>query len=224
MLTITGMGGSPTVTHSVTANLVVQDFALGLSPASQTVAAGSPTTFTVTESPLGGFAASVNLTVSGLPQGVTASFNPNPPTPSSTMTLTPGSSVAAGSYPFTVTGTGGGLVRTVPGTLVVTKSAGPTLTVSPTSSQRGTNVTVTWSGVTSPSSMDWIGIFNPGASNSSYLQYEYDSSCAAGRISTAKSAGSCAFRLPNKAGTYEFRLMANNGFTSIVTGVIVTAT
>jgi hypothetical protein len=116
-------------------------------------------------------------------------------------------------------------VHTATATLVVQAApAGATLSVSPTSARHGTNVTVTWSGVVNPSASDWIGIFRAGSSGQSYLSYEYDSTCQSGRISSARSSGSCNFKLPNQAGSYEFRLMSNNGFTPIVTGVLVTAT
>jgi hypothetical protein len=189
------------------------------------VTAGGETAYTVTVAGNNGFAGAVSLAASGLPDGATAGFNPTAPTASSTLTITTTASVAAGTYPFTITGASGSLAHSVAATLVVQAApTGPTLGVSPTSSRRGTNVTVTWSGVTSPTSSDWIGIFPPGAANSSYLSYEYDSTCRSGHISTARSSGSCSFRLPNQAGTYELRLMANNGFTPIVTGVLVTAT
>jgi hypothetical protein len=224
--TIAATSGS--LAHSVAATLVVNappDFALDVSPASQTVTGGGQTTYTVTVTGSNGFAAAVSLTTSGLPDGATAALNPAAPTTSSTLTITTTTSVAAGTYPFSVTGTSGSLVHSAAATLVVqTAPAGPTLIVSPTSARHGTNVTVTWSGVASPTSSDWIGIFRPGAAASSYLSYEYDSTCRSGRIGSATSSGSCSFKLPNLAGTYEFRLMANNSFTPIVSGVLVTAT
>jgi uncharacterized membrane protein len=224
--TITGTSGS--LAHSVAATLVIQappDFSLGITPASQTVTAGGETTYTVTVTGSDGFAGDVGLAASGLPSGATVVFDPVAPTPSSTLTITTTTSVTPGTYPFTVTGTSGSLAHSATATLVVQAApAGPTLSVSPTSLRRGSNVTVTWSGVASPSSSDWIGIFRPGSASQSYLSYEYDSTCLSGWISSPRGSGSCSFRLPNQAGTYEFRLMANNGFASIVTGVLVTAT
>jgi hypothetical protein len=217
--TITGTSGS--LVHSVAATLVVQappDFSLGISPGSQTVTPGGQAAYTVTVTPSNGFNGSVSFGTSGLPAGAAPTFSGS--------TLTVGTSgVTPGTYPFTVTGTSGSLVHTATATLVVQAvPAGPTLSVSPTSARHGTNVTVTWSGVASPSSTDWIGIFRAGSSNMSYLSYEYDSTCHAGQISSPRSSGSCSFKLPTQNGSYEFRLMANNGFTPIVTGVLVTVT
>ena len=54
-------------------------FTLFTSPSSETVSAGNCVDSTVNVGALvGGFASSVNLSVSGLPQGVTATFSPNP--------------------------------------------------------------------------------------------------------------------------------------------------
>ena len=222
-LSITGSSvTTPSLTHTISVTLVVQDFLLSITPSTQSVAAGTAATYTVAVTAANGFSGSVTLSQSGLPAAGNATFSPNPPTTSSTLTVGT-SSLTPGTYPFTVTGTSNGVTRAVAGTLAV-NGAGPTLSVSPTSAPRGTNVTVTWSGVANPTTTDWIGIFTPGAPNGSYLQYEYDSSCLAGWIGTAKSSGSCSFRLPRAAGQYELRLMANNGFTPIVTGVLVTAT
>jgi uncharacterized membrane protein len=47
------------------------------------------------------------LTVAGLPTGVTAAFSAASTTTTSTLTLTPGASAVAGTYPITVTGVSG---------------------------------------------------------------------------------------------------------------------
>src|SRR6266436_4162743 len=60
-----GCGGVPT-----------PDYSLSASPASQTVAPGASTSYTVTVTPSGGFSGTVTFSVSGLPAGAGASFNP----------------------------------------------------------------------------------------------------------------------------------------------------
>ena len=55
----------------------------------------------------GGFTGSVNLSISGLPSGVTASFNPSPANGISLLTLTVGSNAIRGSYLLTISGTSG---------------------------------------------------------------------------------------------------------------------
>ena len=122
-ITITGTSG--TLTHSATVTLVVNapataDFTLSASPASHTIRRGSTTTYTVTITRSGGFADSVNLSVSGLPAGAAGSFAPNPATgTSSTLTVTTARSTAVGTYPVTITGTAGALTRTTSVTLVI---------------------------------------------------------------------------------------------------------
>ncbi len=52
------------------------DFSLSASPATQTVVQGNGTSYTVTVSPSNGFTGSVGFSVSGLPSGANATFNP----------------------------------------------------------------------------------------------------------------------------------------------------
>ena len=83
-ITITAVSG--TLTHTTTVAFVVDtpvDFTLNASPSNQTMLQGGATSYSVTISPMGGFTGQVSLSVSGLPQGVTAAFNPPLITPSS---------------------------------------------------------------------------------------------------------------------------------------------
>ncbi|HXF10901.1 MAG TPA: hypothetical protein VN625_08960, partial [Desulfuromonadaceae bacterium] len=76
-LTIIGASGS--VSHSDVVNLAVTpaaDFSVSATPSSQTVVVGSSTTYTVNVGSINGFNSAVNLAVSGLPAGATATFNP----------------------------------------------------------------------------------------------------------------------------------------------------
>jgi hypothetical protein len=94
------------------------DFSLAASPASQTVGRGASADYTVSVSRTGGFADSVTLSVGGLPAGTSASFAPNP-ADSSTLTVTTSSTTPAGTYPLTITGTGGATTHSTSATLVV---------------------------------------------------------------------------------------------------------
>ena len=121
-LTITGTSG--TLVHTTTAALVVQrsstaDFSLAVTPTSQTVDVGNPTTYSVTITPSGGFAATVSLSTSGLPSGATPSFSPNPTGASSTLTIGTSVLTPVGSYTFMITGVSGSVSHTVSATLVV---------------------------------------------------------------------------------------------------------
>ena len=122
-LTITGTSGS--LIHTTTVTLVVAsataDFSISATPASQTIPRRSSTTYTVTVAPSGGFNGTVTFSVSGLPGGASASFNPTSvnTSGSSTMTVTVGAT--RGTFPLTITGTSGSLQRTTSVTLIVTK-------------------------------------------------------------------------------------------------------
>jgi len=104
------------------------------SPDSLTVNAGSSGTATVAVRVFDGFSSAISLSASGLPSGVTASFNPSsfaaPGSGSSTLTLTVGSSATAGTYSFTITGSGGGVTSTGGASLTITSSGAPGFSLS----------------------------------------------------------------------------------------------
>jgi len=107
-ITVTGTGGVTT-----TFNLVVsaQAFDYSLSNSGNiTTTQGASGSNTVTRTLVSGTAQPVTLSASGLPAGATASFTNNPCSPTCTSTLTIATSYPAtpvGSYPITITGTGG---------------------------------------------------------------------------------------------------------------------
>lgn len=111
------------------------DFALSVSPSSQTVTAGGPASYSVTLTRTGGFTGAVSLSVAGLPSGATAAFSPSSPVSGSSTALTVATtaSVAAGSYPLALTGVNGSLSHTASLTLVVQSAATFSLNVSPSS-------------------------------------------------------------------------------------------
>ena len=114
------------------------DFSLSASPSSLTVAQGSSGKSMITITPANGFNSSVNMSASGLPTGVTASFSPNPGTGSSTLTFAASSTAATGTVTVTVTGTSGSLTHATNISLTVNGTAPPpqpsfTLSASPSS-------------------------------------------------------------------------------------------
>ena len=119
-ITITGISGS--LIHSTAVILVVQDFSLSATPASQTVAAGTGTSYTVSTTAINGFTGSVSLSISGFPSGTTATFNPTSITgaDSSTLTVTTSTSTPGGTYTLTITGTSGSVSHSTTVTLIVT--------------------------------------------------------------------------------------------------------
>src|SRR5262245_12257720 len=149
-LTVTGTSG--TLTHTTTVTLVVAgppDFSLSASPASVTVPQGSNGSTTITVAKVNGFNGSVSLSVSGLPTGVTAVFNPQSTTTTSTLTFTVDPTAAQASTNLTVTGTSGALTHTTGVTLVVVPpadfsiSALPTTVTAAQGTSNPTTITVT---------------------------------------------------------------------------------
>jgi hypothetical protein len=120
-LTLTGTSGS--LTHSTSVALTVAprpDFAVTVSPASQSVRRGGSVTYSVTVTPLGGFTGSVTLTMSSAPTGLKGTFSPAALTSGSSR-LSVAGGTKLGTFTVTVTGTSGGLTHTAPVVLVVTK-------------------------------------------------------------------------------------------------------
>jgi uncharacterized membrane protein len=119
--------------YSLSAAPSKPDFALAVSPSSQTVTAGSSATYSVTITRSGGFTGAVALSVTGLPSGASASFNPASPVSASSTVLTVATTgaVAAGSYALTLTGVNGSLMHTAALTLIVQSAATFSLNVSP---------------------------------------------------------------------------------------------
>jgi len=102
-------------------------FTVSASPSSQTVTIPpqQQPTYTVTVTSMGGFNSPVTLSVSGLPSGVTASFDPSSVTPpsggsvTSTLTITVPETTSSGTYPLTISGTSGANTATTTATLIV---------------------------------------------------------------------------------------------------------
>jgi hypothetical protein len=106
-------------------------FQLSASPSSLTIDPGTSATTTITVHDVGGFRGGVNLSVSGLPDGVTASFGTNPATGSSVLTLTVSGTIIRGSYLLAITGASGTRTATCPIALEVNA---PGFSIAPMSS------------------------------------------------------------------------------------------
>ena len=126
-LTITGTGtDAGATTHSTTVTLVVPppDFSITASPPTQSVhRGGAPAVYTVTLTSLYEYNSLVNLTVSGLPAGATATFSPSSVTPTaggatSTLKVTTTRSTQKKTYTLTITGTGTDKAKTTHTTTV----------------------------------------------------------------------------------------------------------
>ncbi len=111
-LTITGTSGKLVSTTTVTVAVHGPTFALSAAPSVLGLNQGASATSTVTVTPEYGFTGSVNLSISGLPSGVTASFSPTSTTGPSTLTLTASSTATGGTSTLTITGTSGNITQT----------------------------------------------------------------------------------------------------------------
>jgi hypothetical protein len=88
----------------------------------------------------------------------------------------------------------------------------PTVSESPISLTAGDNITVSWSGISSPTGTDWVGVFTqPSDPASSYLNYVYTGGTANG------SAPLLVPSYSTPGQNYEVRLYANNSFSLLAT-------
>ncbi len=125
------------------------------------------------------------------------------------------SNLTAGAYELRLFSNGG--FTRLAGIALSVGAAGPSLSVSPTSSPPGGTVTATCSRIVSPTAGDWIGLYAQGAADTAFVDWMYVScSKTAG---ASRASGSCALVLPTNPAqaTYELRLFANNAFTRLAT-------
>lgn len=115
-------------------------FTLSATPNSVSVIPGSNNSATIGITPQNGFSGSVSLSASGLPAGVTASFNPASATSMSVVTFTASASAVPGTVTVTIKGASGNLTGSTTISLTVTATPNFTLAASPASLsiQRGT--------------------------------------------------------------------------------------
>lgn len=116
-LTVTATGGGLTKTAALNLSVVNPSFALTPSGPQPTLFVGGIAYVPLTVTPSGGFNSPVNLTVTGLPTGMTASFSPaalsGTTTYASTMTFAAAQTLKPGLFSVTVTAVGGSLTKTL---------------------------------------------------------------------------------------------------------------
>ena len=131
-VTITGTSGSLHNTAAVTLTVAAATrYTISASPASVSITQGASGSSTITVTPLSGFTASVTLSVSGLPSGVTAAFSPASTTSTahtSTLSFKAAANATPGSSTVTVTGTSGTMSSKA--TIMLTIAAPPSFTLS----------------------------------------------------------------------------------------------
>jgi len=118
-ITVSATGGG--ITHTATVALTVTAptagaFTISVSPTSGSLRQGQSGTATITTAVSGGFDSAVALSATGEPTGVTITFTPAsiaaPGSGTSSMLLTVSRTAKTGTYPITITGTGGGITHT----------------------------------------------------------------------------------------------------------------
>src|SRR5215813_8206249 len=124
--TVTVIGTSGSLTHQAQVTLVVNPaatFTFSAAPAGLGVTQGAQVGSTITVTPLNGFSGAVSLSASGLPGGVSASFNPASTSSTSALTLTASTSAAIGTFTVTIQGVSGSVSSST--TLSLTVSGAP---------------------------------------------------------------------------------------------------
>lgn len=124
-------------------------FDVTVAPSSLTVARGQTASATVTVSSPNGDP--TNFSLSGLPAGVTASFTPNPVTPTpggtatATLNLSASATAATGVFPLTITATAGALTDSVPLSLSIPDPDPPSAPTGLIASAGAGIVSLSWS-------------------------------------------------------------------------------
>jgi RHS repeat-associated protein len=200
LISLTGTGAGTGFTQSVL-------------PASLNVTQGSNGMSTITVADVGGFTGSVNLTASGLPSGVTASFNPASTTSTSTLTLAATSSATTGPATVTVTGTAGSLTQTSKiNVTVVTSGSTPTITgFSPGSGPAGTLVTLSGTNFT-----------GSGGSSTPVVTLAHQGGGSLAAPVSSFTAASISFVIPSGAATGDIMVQVGTQSATSTTALSVT--
>ena len=227
-ITVTGNGGGIQQNTTVTLTVLpVPIFMISASPASLTIQQGNQGTSTITTAISGGFNADITLSASGMPSGVTVSFNPQtipaPGAGSSTMTITVGSNTAPGTYPITVTGNGGGVQENTTVTLTVTAAPSFTISAFPTSLsvQQGNQGTSTVSTTISGDFNSAIALSATGMPSGVTVSFNPQTIPAPGAGSSTMTITVASNTAP---GTYPITVTGNGGGIQQNTTVTLTVT
>jgi hypothetical protein len=82
----------------------------------------------------------------------------------------------------------------------------PTINVTPTSAVVGEELTVSWTAPPGSSASDWIGLYHTSDPNSAYMCVTFTGGAESGTFKC---------EVPDVPGSYHFRYLVNNSFTSI---------
>jgi hypothetical protein len=128
-----------------------------------------------------------------------------------TATITAADIATAGTAQVTVVTPAPGGGTSTPFTFTISLS--PVLTISAASVVTGASETMTLTGGLG-GAQDWLTLAATGAPNTSYLQWVY--------VGAGVTTRTWTVTMPATAGTYEFRLLLNNGYTRAATSPTIT--
>ena len=130
-ITVRGVSGNLTATAWLSLQVTgAPSFSLQTTPTAVSVIQGAGAAASIAIVPANGFNGMVALTVSGLPNGVTASFSPASTSAASTLTFTASASATGGAASVTITGKSGSLMATAAIALTVVPQASFSMAVS----------------------------------------------------------------------------------------------
>ena len=201
-----------------------QDFSLAASPSTQTVTAGTGTSYTILVPRTGGFPGTVGLSLTGLPAGASSAFAPvqvDASTASSNLTINTTAGAVPGSYPLTVTGTSGAITHSTTATLVVQPGTTPDFAVAVSPASRsvtaggGTTYTVSLTrtgGFSGTVNLTTSGL--PGGISSSFSPASVSGSSSTLTVTTGAltAPGSYPFTITGASGS----LVRSVGATLVV--------
>jgi subtilisin family serine protease len=194
--------------NSFTVTAVVGCAGTSLSMTPTTVAAGGSVTATWSGicAPTGGDW--IGLYAPGAPDAPSLAWRYTTGTASGSVPFTIPATLAPGTYELRLFSNGGYTRLAVGNSFTVTACGAGSFSTSPTSVSAGGSATATWSGICTPTAGDWIGLYAPGAPDTSYLAWRY---------TTGTASGSVPFAIPATLapGTYELRLFSNGGYTRL---------
>ena len=230
--TFTITGTSSTVTQSMQAQVVVNaaSYSLSAAPNEIFVAPGASGKSTISVVPVNGFAKGVNLSASGLPAGITATFSPATETTSGTLTLTASSTAAAGRSTLVVTGTSGAETASVPLQLIITSGAETITSTTLAITAAGTPVTTVSLGTPVTATATVNAGSSPVSAGQVYLCDTGVVYCdAVHQLATAQlNSGNAVFRFVPGIGAHTYKAVfvsttANANSTSAASPLTVTA-
>ncbi len=143
---------------NITVTSPPQSFSLTSNPSSFVICSGQTISSTVQVIGAGGFNQPVNLSVTNLPSGSTATFSPNPVLPGNSATLEISGLITSGNYNLTISGVSGSLSNNNSFSVTVNPNPSSPSLLSPLNNAVGISTTpsLTWSNIAGATSYEMI--------------------------------------------------------------------